>query len=130
MGIKLTCSLIDENEVYRFDFVLILGTFPWKPLRQSRRRNRRTRWPTSKLTKTSSQKRNRYLLQPTSKERCLRPTIRPTLQPNPTKEHRVRPNATKGRKRLLQPSTKKNWIRPSPTKKNRICSIRWQDLRW
>merc|ERR1712183_145050 len=107
MGIKLTCSLIDENEVYRFDFVLIFGTFPRKPICQSRRRNRRTRCPTSRLTKsrqrssirtkTSSQKRNRYLLQPTTKERSLRSTIRSTLQPNPTKEHRVRSNATKGR---------------------------------
>merc|ERR1712183_1204945 len=107
MGIKLTCSSIDENEVYRFDFVLIFGTFPWKPLCQSRRWNCRTRCPTSRLTKsrqrssirtkTSSQKRNRYLLQPTTKERCLRSTLRPTLQPNPTKEHRIRPNATKGR---------------------------------
>merc|ERR1712183_969014 len=106
MGSNLLVHSLN-HEVYRFDFVLILGTFPRKPIRQSRRRNRRTRCPTSRLTKsrqrssirtkTSSQKRNRYLLQPTTKERSLRPTIRPTLQPNPTKEHRIRSNATKGR---------------------------------
>merc|ERR1712174_34364 len=43
------------------------------------------------LTNSSCQKRNRNLLQPTTKERCIRPTIRPTLQPNPTKEGRFHP---------------------------------------
>merc|ERR1719376_1755449 len=75
------------------------------------------------LPNPSCQKRNRYLLQPTTTERCLRPTIRPTLQPNPTTERCLRSP--------IRPT-----LQPNPTKIYRVLPttnkdpyLRWQDLR-